>query len=274
MPFRARLAIVFAAAALTVLMILGCLHLAGYRYIICSREDGTEIKFVGRVDASGDLLEGTIVYSATLSAKVDKETGDIKYSNGSVFSGKLNEKFERSGHGTLTLGNGDKVTGDFACDILYGYAKYEYSNGDVFEGYFVNNVKQGTGKYTYADGEIYEGSFNLDMRHGEGKTVKSDGTSYEGTYEMGMKWGKGKITYPNGDTYEGDFEYDMRHGSGVYTWADGEKYEGEFANNNINGYGTYTWTTGRASYTGYFRNGEIVLEDENTVLENLQKTAG
>jgi hypothetical protein len=27
----------------------------------------------------------------------------------------------------------------------------------------------------------------------------------------------------------------------------------------MNGYGTYTWPTGRASYTGYFENGKIVV---------------
>ena len=27
----------------------------------------------------------------------------------------------------------------------------------------------------------------------------------------------------------------------------------------MNGFGTYTWPTGRASYTGYFKDGQIIV---------------
>ena len=74
-----------------------------------------------------------------------------------------------------------------------------------------------------------------------------------------IKLGYGKYVYSNGDVYEGEFKGDLRHGDGKYIWANGETYTGQFANGNMNGFGTYTWPTGRASYTGYFENGLIVV---------------
>ena len=74
-----------------------------------------------------------------------------------------------------------------------------------------------------------------------------------------MKSGYGIYKYAEGDYYEGQFKGDLRHGDGKYVWANGETYTGQFANGNMNGYGTYTWPTGRASYTGYFKDGQIIV---------------
>lgn len=253
--------IVFGSALAALLLLAVLLHLCGFRYTVCEKQDGTEIKFIGRVDRNGNPDFGTVTYPDKTSAKVSFKNGDVHYSNGSIYSGKLTDGFLRTGHGTLTLKNGDTVTGEFSEDVLNGHAEYHFANGDVFVGTFFNNVKEGEGKYVYADGETYEGGFHLDVRHGKGKMTKPDGTSYDGGYEMGLKWGTGVYVYANGDRYEGDFAYDMRDGKGTYTWADGESYSGDFRNNNPHGYGTYTWVGGRASYTGYFENGKIVLLD-------------
>jgi len=266
------MAIVFGIALLLLCACIVAAHMMGFRYIVVDKLDGTQVKFAGKVDNDGKMLMGTIIYPDGARATVDETDGSILYDNGSVYSGDLNEIYEREGNGTLTLKNGDRYTGQFAADKLNGQGTYRYSNGDVYVGEFVNNVKQGQGKYTYADGSTYEGGFNLDARHGKGKSVMSDGTLYDGEYEMGLKWGLGTYVYANGDVYTGEFSYDMRNGKGTYTWADGEKYTGEFKNNNINGYGTYVWTGGRASYTGYFVNGEIVLVDPAETAPEVQKT--
>ena len=261
LPYAARMAIVFAAALLLFAAIVLTLHILGFRYVTCHRLDGTSVRFAGRVGSDGAPVLGVVLFPDGSKATVDRSDGSFVYSNGSRYSGRLDSVFEREGQGSITLKNGDSYTGDFLHDRLSGHGVYRFANGDVYEGDFVENKKQGFGKYTYADGEIYEGGFYDDMRHGQGKMSKPDGASYEGTYDRGIKSGRGKYVYPNGDVYEGDFADDMRHGNGTYTWADGESYTGEFAYNNINGRGTYTWTSGRASYTGYFVNGEIVLVD-------------
>ena len=260
-PFKVRMLIVFLTALAVIAAGVILLHVNGFRYTVCHRLNGTDVKFLGRIDRDGVPVSGVIMFPDGTRAKVDKNDHSIEYSNGSVYSGPLNEVFEREGSGKLTTSGGDVYEGEFVADRLYGTGKYTFANGDVYEGGFVNNVKSGTGKYVYADGEIYEGGFEGDMREGAGKMTKPDGTSFTGYYHLGLKTGQGRFEYPNGDVYEGEFLADMRHGKGVYVWADGERYEGDFEYNNINGYGTYEWTDGRASYTGYFKNGEIVIVD-------------
>ena len=100
-----------------------------------------------------------------------------------------------------------------------------------------------------------------DTVYDEGKFTWADGSYFEGIYAGGLKTGKGTYKYANGDVYEGNFEQDMRQGQGKYVWASGETYEGEFYNNTFHGMGTYVWngTDGRASYSGYFENGQIKI---------------
>ncbi|MCR4682602.1 MAG: hypothetical protein K5647_04615 [Clostridiales bacterium] len=259
LPFKVRLLIVFGVAAVAVFAAIAAVYLAGYRYITCHRLNGTDVKFVGKVDKEGKPLSGMIIYPDMSRAKVSYPDGKIEYSSGASYTGGLSVTYERDGEGTMTFANGDRYTGHFTADVIDGKGRYEYASGDVYEGDFVMGVKEGTGKYVYADGETYEGGFSADMRNGTGRMTKPDGTEYEGDYVFGIKNGKGIYRFANGDVYEGDFSLDMRHGQGKYTWANGESYEGEFSENNINGYGTYTWVEGRASYTGYFENGTIVL---------------
>jgi len=267
LPFRVKMLLVFLAAALAVGGTVLFLHAIGFRYTVCHRTDGTDVRFVGRINADGAQISGVVKFPDGTSATVDKKDGSFHYSNGSVYYGRLNSVFEREGTGKLILESGDVYEGNFEADRLSGKGKYTFANGDVYEGDFVSNVKSGQGKYVYADGEVYEGGFLGDTREGEGRMTKPDGSSYTGGYHLGLKTGTGKFVYANEDVYEGEFANDMRHGKGVYVWADGERYEGDFEFNNINGYGTYEWTDGRASYTGWFKNGEIVIVDPSAPAE-------
>ena len=143
-----------------------------------------------------------------------------------------------------------------------GKGKITWKTGDVYEGELLGGAKDGVGKYTSADGTIYEGEFKNDLFHGKGKLSSPDGAGYEGDFLSGVKSGFGTFKYAGGDYYEGEFKGDLRHGEGKYVWANGETYTGQFAKGNMNGYGTYTWPEGRPSYTGYFKNGEIVVVDD------------
>ncbi len=51
----------------------------------------------------------------------------------------------QSGHGVLTLENGDVYTGAFVDDKLHGRGSLKYANGGMFVGQFENNVRHGQG---------------------------------------------------------------------------------------------------------------------------------
>ena len=255
--------LMIASLALVVFLLgIGIAAIFGARDTNITLSDGEQIRFTGLFDKDGNPISGTIYYANGLSAEIDLEAGKVTYSDGTVFLGKLDADYRRSGQGSITWPNGDSYEGDFVSDKLSGNGVYTFQSGDVYEGEFVEGKKHGKGKYTAFDGSYYEGDFENDLRHGKGKLVTSDGGVYEGDYEKGVKSGYGTYAYPNGDSYEGEFSGDLRHGSGKYVWSNGETYTGEFAAGNMNGYGTYTWPEGRPSYTGYFKNGEIVVVND------------
>lgn len=251
--------LILAAALLVFLLGLGIWRLTGAGSSTVTLSNGEEVKFTGLVDAQGNPVSGTLHYANGLSAEIDIKNSTVTYSDGTVYVGPLDEDYRRTGQGRITWKNGDSYTGDFVADLLTGSGIYTFKSGDVYEGELVGGKKEGMGKYTSADGSVYEGGFKGDLRHGEGRLVTSDGAVYEGGFAEGIKSGYGKYSYANGDSYEGEFKGDLRHGDGKYVWANGETYTGEFANGTMNGFGTYTWPTGRSSYTGYFKDGVIVV---------------
>lgn len=251
---------IIVASALVVFLIgVGIWKLKGAQNTSVTLSSGEELKYVGLVDKFGRPISGTIYFSNGLSAELDVDEGSLVYSDGTVYYGPLDADYRKHGKGTITWVNGDSYTGDFFEDKLTGYGTFSFASGDVFEGDLINGRKEGRGKYVSSDGSEYEGEFKNDMRHGKGKHITADGSIYEGDFVQNIKQGTGKYSYSNGDFYEGGFKGDLRHGEGKYVWANGETYTGEFANGNMNGFGTYTWPTGRASYTGYFENGVIVV---------------
>ena len=255
--------LMIASLALVVFLLgIGIAAIFGARDTNITLSDGEQIRFTGLFDKDGNPISGTIYYANGLSAEIDLEAGKVTYSDGTVFLGKLDADYRRSGQGSITWPNGDSYEGDFVSDKLSGNGVYTFQSGDVYEGEFVEGKKHGKGKYTAFDGSYYEGDFENDLRHGKGKLVTSDGGVYEGDFVKGVKSGYGTYAYPNGDSYEGEFSGDLRHGNGKYVWSNGETYTGEFAAGNMNGYGTYTWPEGRPSYTGYFKNGEIVVVND------------
>ena len=255
--------LVIAGLALVVFLLgIGIAAIFGARDTNITLSDGEQIRFTGLFDKDGNPISGTIYYANGLSAEIDLEAGKVTYSDGTVFLGKLDADYRRSGQGRITWPNGDSYEGDFVSDKLSGNGVYTFQSGDVYEGEFVEGKKHGKGKYTAFDGSYYEGDFENDLRHGKGKLVTSDGGVYEGDFVKGIKSGYGTYAYPNGDSYEGEFSGDLRPGNGKYVWSNGETYTGEFAAGNMNGYGTYTWPEGRPSYTGYFKNGEIVVVND------------
>ncbi len=251
---------IIVVAALAVFLIgVGIWRMMGAQNTTVILSSGEELKYVGMVDHAGRPISGTLYFPNGISAEIDLDEGKVTYSDGTVYYGVLDADYRRTGSGSITWKNGDSYTGDFVADELTGSGVFTFASGDIYEGELKNGVKEGRGKYISSDGSEYEGEFKNDLRHGKGKHISADGSVYEGEFANGIKSGYGKCTYANGDTYEGGFKGDLRHGDGKYIWVNGETYTGDFVKGNMYGYGTYTWPTGRASYTGYFENGVIVV---------------
>ncbi len=229
-------------------------------HLIYASSDAVEgkITYFGKVDKNGNPTSGTLYYPDGKTAKVSEDTNEIKYSDGSVYTGAFKD-YMRDGIGEMTFTNGDKYAGGYSRDSFSGTGTFTFANGDKYEGSFQNGKREGTGTYSWSDGSAYAGEFKNDMKNGKGKYVWPNGSVYDGEYVNDLKEGKGVYTFPNGDVYSGEFKNDMRSGKGVYTWkANGDRYEGDFTDNKMSGEGTYTWASGR-TYTGKFDNGRIII---------------
>ncbi len=257
-PMTAFLIITVAALAVF-LVVLGITRATGQHNTTVVLSSGEQVKYVGTIDGAGNLVRGTLYYENGMQIVIDSREKRVTYADGSVYVGDLDGDYRRHGRGKLSWPKGDSYEGTFVADAITGSGVFTFANGDVYEGELRDGKKHGTGKYTAKDGSVYEGGFVNDKRHGRGTHRAADGSVYVGTFLGGVKSGSGSYTYSNGDRYEGQFKGDLRHGEGRYVWSNGETYTGQFANGNMNGYGTYTWPTGRASYTGYFEDGVIVV---------------
>jgi hypothetical protein len=259
---------VIVVALLIVFAVIGSIHLAGFRYVKYE-SDGLTVKFVGRVDKSGNYISGDVYYSdgtrADYSYDPVTKKATLKYSTGDVYVGQT-DKFLRNGSGRMEFADKSYYVGDFVYNKISGRGTFYYVGGDTYEGDIVDGLKHGNGSYVWPlnserKGDKYEGGYHKDLRNGKGTYIWADGTVYTGDYVNDLKHGKGKMTFANKDVYEGDFANDMRTGVGIYTFANGDVYEGEFVENKMTGYGKYTWASG-SSYEGYFEDGVAVTVDE------------
>lgn len=256
--------ITFLIAALAVALVVLAAYLIGFRYQRVAASDGSEIKFLGRVNSEGIAQSGTLYLSSGSTAKVSAKDQTITYSNGDTYQGSLNENLLCEGQGTYTFADGSVYEGNFSGGLFNGEGTLTFSNGDVYVGSFVNGAKEGHGVYTRSDGSVYDGEFKDNKKEGHGVYTWPDGSSYDGEFSNDLKNGEGVFHFSNGDVYSGSFVDDARCGQGTYTWKEsGDEYVGEFKDNTMNGYGTYTHASG-ITFEGYFENGQRVIQEEQT----------
>ena len=256
--------ITFLIAALAVALVVLAAYLLGFRYQRVTASDGSEIKFLGRVNSAGIAQSGTLYLSSGSTAKVSAKDQTITYSNGDTYQGSLNENLLCEGQGTYTFADGSVYEGNFSGGLFNGEGTLTFSNGDVYVGSFVNGAKEGHGVYTRSDGSVYDGEFKDNKKEGHGVYTWPDGSSYDGEFSNDLKNGEGVFHFSNGDVYSGSFVDDARCGQGTYTWKEsGDEYVGEFKDNTMNGYGTYTHASG-ITFEGYFENGQRVIQEEQT----------
>lgn len=104
---------IFVVALLSVLIVYFVLYLAGFRYMsykVVRAEETVSVKYVGRVNSSGDPTGGLVIY-ANMTARVRASDNTIAYSNGDVYKGEM-KKMLKHGQGKMVFDNGDVYEGD------------------------------------------------------------------------------------------------------------------------------------------------------------------
>lgn len=114
------------------------------------------------------------------------------YTDGSIYTGKFNDKGEKDGIGNLVFPNKIEYHGEFKS----GY----------FEGHGVMKIPAGSGP-----NHKYEGQFSKGKFHGYG-VFEQGNIKYEGQFEDGKIQGLGQVTFKDGANsphgvphYEGSF---------------------------------------------------------------------
>jgi hypothetical protein len=80
----------------------------------------------------------------------------IKYDNGDIFRGKINENKKT---GEMIFKNGDKYIGNFLNDLFHGEGTLQYKNGNIYVGTFINGWRK-EGKMSFFNGDYYSGSWS------------------------------------------------------------------------------------------------------------------
>lgn len=111
--------------------------------------------YVGTLDNSGNLSEGTYYYFGT-------------YLNGGYYAGEFKNNL-RSGKGTAHFTNGDTYTGEWKDDAMNGYGTYTFYGGvapgqyfsshEYYKGNMLNNKMHGKGTY-YVNGTRITGKWS------------------------------------------------------------------------------------------------------------------
>mgnify|MGYP004553693093 CR=1 FL=1 len=134
----------FLVAVFLVIVTFVAIYMSGIRYLKNGFDDGSYVKFFGKVDKEGFPVSGKLYYSDGKTATIDLKTSTVTYSNGSVYEGTL-INLQRNGKGKMTNANKDVYVGDFVNDRQTGHGTITYYNGDVYEGDFFAGVKDGEG---------------------------------------------------------------------------------------------------------------------------------
>jgi len=105
----------------------------------------------------------------------------------------------RHGWGTLTLGDGSKIQGNWQGGKPHGFA-------------CIIDKK---------DSVLYEGEFKEGKRHGLGRQIFESGDMYDGGWKDGKLHDRGVYYFTNGDKLYGMWNQGLYDGIGVFHYADG-----------------------------------------------------
>ena len=178
----------------------------------------------------------------------------IKFENGDVYKGDVNEAGQPHGGGHMDY------------NVNGYYAQYD--------GMWANGKRSGYGHYHSMSKSArryvhdYKGDWLEDMQHGQGTSMDSSEVgihcatvteTYTGGFREGKRHGKGVLekdhfdgNFTDGtDRIEGEWEADRLVGSAIHHYANGDRYEGP-----VTGHGVYTYADG-LSFEGEWDAGHL-----------------
>eukprot|EP01060_Flectonema_neradi_P012920 TRINITY_DN19715_c1_g1_i1.p1 TRINITY_DN19715_c1_g1~~TRINITY_DN19715_c1_g1_i1.p1 ORF type:complete len:312 (+),score=48.99 TRINITY_DN19715_c1_g1_i1:64-999(+) len=177
--------------------------------------------------------------------------------DGFMYTGELNNKWQRHGKGTETHPNGQIFTGTFSDDQLsHGTVtipETETRSEIIFEGDLQDGkFHKGTLKF---NNMTYKGELRDSNPHGKGRLEMADGSVREGTFKMGVLEGMGQIILKNGTIFSGEFK-DGLLPEGDVKWPNGDVYEGDLDDSHQpDGLGTMFKAAAGHYWTGTWRCG-------------------
>ena len=210
------------------------------------------------------------VYEGRVDAEGKREgRGTLRGADGSVYEGQWAGDL-RQGFGWLIAASGMEYTGEFHADRADGQGSARYPSGDLYRGGWKEGVRCGHGKMVFqgsAPGQVYEGGWEADVPHGEGTFTEINDAvpgrldRYEGGFHRGMKQGYGmlrtRLVEGSGGTvsavYVGEFLGGVRHGRGCLEVERTWRYEGQWRDNVREGKGKCEYADGSV-YEGEWAN--------------------
>ena len=169
---------------------------------------------------------------------------EIRYNDGTYYSGDVNEKGQPHGKGYIKFPNGAYYDGDFLNNTLTGMGIYHYKDGTVYVGQLKNAYRHGKGFFDWKDGATYEGTFVNDKIDGYGILKFIDGSKYTGCWENNFRTGEGVLEFTDGGSIAGNFSNNMYNGLMTRTWPNGTKLEAVWNNSVFCGHGKIYYDDG------------------------------
>lgn len=117
---------------------------------------------------------------------------------GEIYEGEWKWDY-RHGWGTLSLGDGSKITGEWQSGKPHGFTTIIDTKGTV----------------------VYEGEFKEGKRHGLGRQLFESGDMYDGGWNQGRLHDRGVYYFTNGDKLYGMWREGLYDGIGVFHYSDG-----------------------------------------------------
>ena len=185
-------------------------------------------------------------------SKLTKKT--IRFDNGDIYEGEVNEDGRPCGNGIYTWPDGERYEGEWKDGERNGQGTQLLPDGRRYEGEWKDDARNGQGIFTWPDGGRYEGELKDGRPCGNGIYTWPDGGRYEGEWKDGERNGQGTQLFADGRRYEGEWKDDVWHGKGTLYLPDGTRYEGDFFNNSVEGNGVCTYSDGRL-YKGEWKDG-------------------
>jgi len=157
------------------------------QYLHCHAKTG---QFIEQYGAEGHF-EGDFLYG------MRHGKGEHEF-RGEAYEGEWKWDM-RHGWGTLSLGDGSQIKGEWQAGKPHGYASVIDARGTT----------------------TYEGEFKDGKRHGLGRQLFESGDMYDGGWREGRLHDRGVYYFTNGDKLYGMWNKGLYDGIGVFHYADG-----------------------------------------------------